>query len=74
MKTLKITTEAKAYSENEAKEYIEEFRTKAPIDGYIVASAGYTYKTKKAKGAIVDECWICKCVAEYSTTWEENLA
>lgn len=72
MKTLKITTEARAYSEEEAKEYIESFRTNAAKGGYTVAAAGYVYKTKKSKGEIVGEAWICKCVAEYNTIWEED--
>ena len=33
MKTLKITTEARAYSENEAKDYIEDFRVQAASKG-----------------------------------------
>lgn len=72
MKTLKITTEARAYTEDEAKEYIERFRQKAAGENYIVAAAGYTYKTKKKKGEIVAEAWICKCVAEYNPIWEED--
>ena len=72
MKVLKITTEARAYTEEEAKEYIEAFRTAAAEKHYIVAAAGYTYKTKKKKGEVVAEAWICKCVAEYNPIWEED--
>lgn len=72
MKTLKITTEARAYSEEEAKEYIEAFRVNAARDCYIVAAAGYTYKTKTKKGEVVAEAWICKCVAEYNKVWEDD--
>ena len=74
MKTLKITTEARAYTEEEAKDYIETFRIKAPQEGYTVAAAGYTYKTKKKKGEVVAEAWICKCIAEYNSIWEEDEA
>ena len=74
MKTLKITTEARAYSEEEAKDYIESFRQNAGSKGYTVSAAGYTYKTKKKKGEIIGEAWICKCVAEYNTIWEEDEA
>ena len=49
MKTLKITTESRAYTENEAKDFIERFRHEADEKGYIVSAAGYTYKTKKKK-------------------------
>lgn len=72
MKTLKITTESRAYTEEEAKDAIEAFRVAAATKGYTVAAAGYTYKAKKSKGEIVDEAWICKCVAEYNSVWEEN--
>lgn len=70
MKTLKITTEARAYSENEAKEYIENFRVKTAEAGNTVGAAGYTYKTKKSKGEIIDEAWICKCVAIVNDIWD----
>lgn len=72
MKTLKITTEARAYSEEEAKDYIETFRTNAPSGHYTVLSTGYTYKTKKSKGVIISEAWVCKCVAEYNPLWDEG--
>lgn len=72
MKVLKITTEARAYSEEEAKEYIEAFRVEAANKHYTVAAAGYTYKTKKKKGEVIAEAWVCKCVAEYNPVWEED--
>ena len=70
MKVVKRTIEARAYSEAEAKTYIEEFREGAREDGYTVLSAGYTYKKRTKKGQIVAEGWLCKCVAEYDTFWE----
>lgn len=70
MKVTKITTEARAYSEAEAKMYIEDFRESAREKGYTVLSTGYTYKKKTKKGQIVAEGWLCKCVAEYDTFWE----
>lgn len=65
MKLLKETVELRADSEIEAKEIIESFRTKA------VVAAGYTYKTKKSKGEIIDEAWICKIVQNFGNVWEE---
>ena len=70
MKVLKITTEVRAYSEEEAKEYIEEFRAKAAREHYTVSAAGYTYKTKTKKGEVVAEAWVCKCLPEYNKVWE----
>lgn len=72
MKLLTKTTESRAYSEEEAKEAINTFHLNAAKEGYIVKSAGFTYKTKKAKGAIVGEAWIVKCVGIYNDIWEED--
>lgn len=71
MKLLKTTIEARAYSEEEAKEYLEQFRQDANAKGYLVGANGYTYKAKKSKGEIVDEAWICKCVKIHDEIWDE---
>lgn len=72
MKTLKVTTEKRAYSEDEAKEEILRFREKAKEEGYTVGAAGYTYKSKKKKGEICAEGWLVKCVAIINDFWEED--
>lgn len=72
MKTIKITTESRAYTEQEAKDFIEKFRSEANEKGYIVSAAGYTYKTKKKNKEVVAEAWICKCIAQYNDIWEED--
>ena len=72
MKVLKITTEARAYTEEEAKNYIEQFRADAIKNNYVVAAAGYTRKEKTRKSEVVDEAWICKCVASYNKIWDEE--
>lgn len=71
MRLLKETIELRADTELEAKEIIESYRKKAVEDGYTIGAAGYTYKTKKAKGEIVDEAWVCKIVQNFSGVWEE---
>ena len=70
MKTLKITRELRAYSEDEAREFINDFKAKAASEGYLVGANGYTYKCKRAKGEIVDEAWICKCVEIHNEVWD----
>ena len=50
MKLLKVTYEHRAYTEDEAKDAILKFRNEAKNNGYLVQSAGYTYKSKKKKG------------------------
>lgn len=72
MKILTVTTETRAYSEDEAKAIINKFRDKAGEEGYIVKAAGYTYKTKKKKGEVVAEAWVVKCVASYHDVWDEG--
>ncbi len=72
MKVLTITTETRAYSEDEAKSIINKFRENAASEGYIVKAAGYTYKTKKKKGEVVAEAWAVKCVASYDEIWDEG--
>ena len=72
MKALKITYEKRAYTEDEAKDAIIAFRTKAAEEGYTVGAAGYTYKAKKKKGEIVAEAWVVKCVAIYDEIWDEG--
>ena len=42
MKLLKVTYEQRAYTEDEAKDAILKFRTKAAEEGYTVGAAGYT--------------------------------
>lgn len=72
MKLLKVTYEHRAYSEDEAKDAILKFRNDAREGGYLVGSAGYTYKAKKKKGDIVAEAWVVKCVAIYDEVWDDG--
>lgn len=71
MRLLKETIELRADTELEAKEIIEKYRKDASEKGYVIGAAGYTYKTKKSKGDIVDEAWVCKIVMTFSGVWEE---
>ena len=72
MKTLKITTEARAYSEEEAKEYIDKFRSSAGADGYLAGAASFTYKTKKKKGEVVSDGYLVKITKIYNDFWESE--
>lgn len=69
MKLLKTTIEARAYSEEEAKEYLEQFRKDANEKGYLVGETGYKYKSRK-KGEDM-EGWLCKCVKLHDEFWDE---
>lgn len=70
MRLLKETIELRANSEAEAKQIIEEYREQANEKGYVIGAAGYTYKTKKSKGEIIGEAWICKIVMQFGEIWE----
>lgn len=70
MRLLKETIELRANSEAEAKQIIEEYREQANEKGYVIGAAGYTYKTKKSKGEVIDEAWICKIVMQFGEIWE----
>ena len=72
MKLLTITSEHRAYSEEEAKEFIEAFRKQAKDCGYTVKSAGWTHKEKTKSKVVVAEAWVVKCVAVYDTVWDEG--
>lgn len=58
-------------SEQEAINLIEYFRKDAEEKGYILGASGYTYKTKKAKGEIIDECWVCDIKKVVGGVWDE---
>lgn len=71
MRILKQTEEYRADTEEEAKEIMEKFRAEAPSKGYTLGASGYTYKTKKAKGEIIDEAWVVKVVKVIGGVWDE---
>lgn len=58
-------------SEQEAINLIEHFRKDAEEKGYILGASGYTYKTKKTKGEIIDECWVCDIKKVVGGVWDE---
>lgn len=72
MKKLKETIEARAYSEAEAQECINNFRIKATEEGYKAGAASFTYKTKKKKGEVVSDGYLVKMTKIYDDFWEES--
>lgn len=71
MKKLEITEKFRAYTEEEAKDFIETHRAAALSDGYILKKAGYEYKTKKAKGEVIDEAWVVSLTKVFNDIWED---
>lgn len=70
MRLYKVTEEYVADSEQEAMTIIEGYRKDAADKGYILGACSYTYKTKKAKGEIVDECWPTKVTKVFGGIWD----
>lgn len=70
MKVLKITTESRAYTEQEAIDAIEAARANQNKEGYTLGANGYKYKTKKSKGEIVSEAWIVTTTKIYNEVWD----
>lgn len=69
MKKLEIQEKYRAYSEDEAKDFIETNRM-AATGNYILKKAGYEYKTKKAKGEVVDEGYLVTIVKTFESFWD----
>ena len=70
MRILKITEEYRVENESEAKNVMDHFREEATEKGYSIGKMGYTHKTKKAKGEIVDEGELLQIVKIYDNFWE----
>lgn len=68
---LETTNKYVVDSEVKAKNMIEAFRQDADEKGYVIKKAGYEYKTKKAKGEIIAECWVVSATLVFGSLWEE---
>lgn len=69
---LETTTKLKVNSEDLAKSTIEAYRQDAVEKGYTIKKAGYEYKTKKAKGEIIDEKWVVSITQVFGELWGEE--
>lgn len=69
---LETTTKLKVNSEELAKSTIEAYRQDAVEKGYTLKKAGYEYKTKKAKGEIIDEKWVVSITQVFGELWGED--
>lgn len=72
MRRLKITEEFKAYTEEEAIQALNSLRANQEKEGYTLGANGYKYKTKKAKGEIINEAWIVTATKIYGEVWEDE--
>ena len=71
MRLIKQTEEYVVDSEEAAIAVIEKFRSAANDEGYVLGANGYTYKTKKSKGEIIGEVWVCKITKIFGGIWDD---
>ena len=71
MRLIKRTEEYVVDTEEEAIKAIQNFREDAEQHGHTVGASGYTYKTKKAKGAIVAEQYLIKVTRILGGIWDD---
>ncbi len=71
MRLIKQTEEYVVDTEQAAIDLIEKFRQASRNEGYVLGASGYTYKTKKAKGEIIGEVWVCKIVKVLGGVWDD---
>ena len=71
MRLIKQTDEFVVDTEEQAIALIEKARQAAHSEGYVLGANGYTYKTKKAKGEIIGEVWVCKITKVLGGVWDD---
>lgn len=65
---LNVVETYRANTEEEAKSLIEEAKADS---SFILSKYSSEHKEKKAKGEVIDECYIVKLTKVYSDLWEE---
>ena len=70
MKKLKVTEEYRVESEEEAKSTVEKFQKEGQEKGFSVIKWSSDYKTKKAKGEIIDSGYLLKITFSISEFWD----
>jgi hypothetical protein len=57
-------------TEDEVERFIEENKSKAKNEGYILKTCSYSLKEKKAKGEVIDSAFLVKITKDYNSFWE----
>lgn len=68
---IKKTIKEAFYSEDEAKEAIEEIKKECLSHAVTLKSFKTEYVTKKSKGEIIGELWVNTVVTEHDNLWNE---
>ena len=66
MQLIKRTEEYRVESEGEATALIEKFKENQSSGGYEVTKSGYSLKTKKAKGVVVESWYIVSITMNFN--------
>lgn len=72
MRLIEQTDKYVVDSEEAAIKLIQKFREDAEENGYVLGANGYTYKTKKSKGEIIDEAWIVSIKKVIGGVWDDE--
>ena len=72
MRLIEQTEKYIVNSEEDALKVVQAFKQDANEKGYKLGASGYTYKTKKSKGEIIDECWIVSVKKVLGGIWDES--
>lgn len=59
-------------TEFEVDDFIKQVKADADEKGYELSSYSRTFKQKKAKGEVIDECYVVKITKTYSSVWDEG--
>lgn len=65
MRLIKRTEEYRVETEEQAVDLIQKFKNEQASGGYEVTKSGYSMKTKKAKGVIIDSWFIVSIVMNF---------
>jgi hypothetical protein len=49
---------------------VESIKEESKTKGYYVSAYSITHKEKKAKGEVIDECFVVKIVKTYAPIWD----
>ena len=68
---IKQTTKTAYYTEEEARDAIEEIKKYCLSNSITLKSFKTEYVTKKSKGEIIGELWVNTVVTEHDNLWNE---
>ena len=71
MKKLRITEEFRVETEEEAKAAVERYQREGAEKGFTVVKWSADYKTKKAKGEIIDAGYLLKITSQFAGFWDD---